>query len=187
MMETKLYRTMVNASLANKLNNDKPVSVSHKIPQGMRLNVNINIKAARNIEDLVKPIREKKCTSRSGVSKKRGTLVDLPDELIHKLKKSDAKVMKWISASAQNRDLFILDPIAALQNMDLKLDRKDIKALARVRSSVSKSEAIPPGLTLAGFSSKVDIKGGNKPTTGHATKLKECPPGKTKTRTKGGK
>ena len=98
MMESKLYNMMVSASRINKVNNENPTPVSHKVPQGMKLNVTVNIKGARNIGDLIKPRPEKKCTSRLGAPKTPGKLVDLPDSLIDKLHKSDKKVMEWVKS-----------------------------------------------------------------------------------------
>ena len=186
-MESKLHKAMLGVSRIDNVNNDSRVAVSHKIPQGMKLNVSVNIKGGRNIRDLIKPRPEKTCASRSGAPKTRGKLVDLPESLIDELQKSDKKVMGWIAASDQNRDLFILNPMAALQKMGLKLDRRDLKALARARSSVSKSEIAPPGLSLVSFASKVDQKVGKKPGSGRVTKVKDCNAGGGRAKPKGGK
>ena len=187
MMESKLHKAMLSVSRIDNVDNDKRVAVTHKIHQGIKLNVSVNIKGARNIRDLIKPRPEKTCASRSGAPKIRGKLVDLPESLIDELQKSDKKVLDWIAASDQNRDLFILNPIAALQKMELKIDRRELKALVRARSSVSKSEITPPGLSLVGFASKVDLKVGKKPGRGRVTKVKDCNAGRGIAKPKGGK
>lgn len=73
----------------------------------------------------------------------------LPAESKKRLIGMEPQLMKWLAASDANRLLFLSDPIAALQQVDKKLDRTFLKQLRRARGRSATEETDDPRARLS--------------------------------------
>ncbi len=85
--------------------------------------------------------------------------LDLPPSTHRFLQEANASMLDWLARDPSHQAAFIADPLAALHQAGLKLERSDAKALGRLRESLASAQAVTPGLQLRALHTAVDVKG----------------------------
>ena len=68
--------------------------------------------------------------------------------LIGALAKADKAVIGWLARDKANAQRFLADPLGALRDAGVNLDRAKLKELARSRSAAETTQVVPPGVTV---------------------------------------
>jgi hypothetical protein len=146
---------------------DQSEMVVAKVPQGYETNINVRLVAGGDLEITSIP---KVCRPREGAPRRNAEPLDLPPDLIAKLKKADKAVVAWLAQDKANAGLFIAKPAEALVKAGVDLTRVDQKAIDRTRSEVDQATVVGPGVKVASFTAAAfpngrigEIKPGAKP------------------------
>jgi hypothetical protein len=107
-----------------------------KVPQGYETNINVRLVPVRDLEISTKP---KRCQTRKGAPRREAEPLDLPPDLVDKLKKADKDVMAWLAEDEANARMFMARPVEALVKAGVKLTRTEQKAIDRTHREVSQS------------------------------------------------
>jgi len=96
--------------------------------------------------------------------------LDLPRDLVDKLKKADKTVIAWLAKDEANARLFMARPAEALAKAGIDLTRADQKAIDRTHREVREVAVVGPGVKVASFTATAfprgqigKIKPGRKP------------------------
>lgn len=146
------------------------------VHRGYDTTVNVRIVKGSSLGDLLRP---KRCEPRKGAQRREADPLDLPAELIDKLREIDKSVVAWLAKDQANARLFLAKPAEALAQAAADLDRADLKALDRAHQAVREAAVVAPGVRVADIKAEVfpngrvgDIKptgtGGGKTRSGCA-------------------
>lgn len=69
--------------------------------------------------------------------------------LVAKLTEANAGVSAWLAKDEANAKAFLDDPVAALAEAGVELDRSEVKAMARAHSAVKEDAVLPPGAQIS--------------------------------------
>jgi hypothetical protein len=119
-------------------------TVHVRMHEAYDLNVTVEILPAREIPGL----SVAGCQPRQGVERVEKDPLELPEETRDWLLAANDLVIGWLARDEGNRRTFLADPLGALSEAGVEMDRAHIKALARTRESIGLAEAISPGLQL---------------------------------------
>ncbi len=133
--------------------------VSVKMHQAYDLNLTVNFVPARVIPGVI----ELGCQSRQGTQRLGKHPLDLPESTRKLLLDANEKVIAWLSQDVKNQYAFLTDPIAALQEAGVAMDRTQAKGLARMRENLGMAQAVVPGLQFRSIHTKVSKTGRVKP------------------------
>jgi hypothetical protein len=116
-----------------------------KVPQGYA--TNINFRLVRGVGfDRVAELRG--CQPRQGAPRRNTELVDLPAEVVAKLKEADQTVVAWLAEDEANAKRFLSQPALALVEAGVDLSRAEQKAIARSHRQVKEATVVPPGVKV---------------------------------------
>ena len=121
------------------------VPIKVQMQQGYSVKMKLNIVSTRSIPTTT---GLQGCQSRQGATRRDPDPLDLSGELIAKLVDADKLVTGWLAGDGANARAFLDDPILALQRAGVKLDRAELKAIARTREAIAPAEVVTPGLKL---------------------------------------
>jgi hypothetical protein len=116
------------------------------VPQGYA--TTINLRLVRGV-DFERVIEARGCQPRKGAQRRDAELVDLPAEVVEKLKEADQAVVAWLAEDEANVKRFLSQPALALAEAGVKLTRADQKAIARSHREVKEATVVAPGVKVA--------------------------------------
>jgi hypothetical protein len=138
-----------------------------KVPQGYETNINVRLVPGRDLD--VTTIL-KRCRPRRGAPRRDAEPLDLPPDLIDKLKNADKVVIAWLAQDEANSRLFMAQPAEALLKAGVNLTRADQKAIERTHREVREAMVVGPGVKVTEFTVAAyprgrigQIKTGTKP------------------------
>jgi hypothetical protein len=108
------------------------------------LHLKVNVLPARDILGTVLL----GCQPRQGAQRIKKDSVELPEDTRHALGLANRQLIDWLAKSQANAQAFLADPLAALGQAGVKLDRSHLKAIDRVMREVGQSQAVWPGLQM---------------------------------------
>jgi hypothetical protein len=92
------------------------------------------------------------CQPRQGGERQNKDALDLPEPTRRFIEAANIRIIEWLSENDAHARAFTADPMAALLGSGLatqmKWERSDLKALARLRSEFAQAQAVVPGLQL---------------------------------------
>ncbi len=127
-----------------------------RIPQGLDATINVRLLPERTLDVELRPLG---CQPRQGAPRRNVDTVPLPPELSRKLKDAGKAVIAWLAKDPLNATAFFNDPVNALAEAGIALERADLKALARAHQSVRDVAVIPPGTAVSGLAVAAVKKG----------------------------
>jgi len=127
-----------------------------KVPQGYA--TNINLRLVRGVE-LGRIALPRGCRPRKGAPRRDTKMVDLPAELVEKLKEADQAVVAWLAADEANVQQFLREPAVALRRAGVELTRAEQKAIARSHREVREATVVAPGVKVGKLSAVALPKG----------------------------
>ena len=116
-----------------------------EVPQA--LTANINIRVVRGVDFELPPLA-KRCQPRQGAPRRETDMLELPADLVDKLKSADKAVVEWMAADEANVQLFLRQPAEALVAAGVELTRADQKAIARANQEVEQTRVVAPGVKV---------------------------------------
>jgi hypothetical protein len=111
----------------------------------VEFNLTFNMVPERELDFTLPP---NSCQSRTGAPRVSAGLAALPPGAETEIRKSETQVLTWLGASAANRAAFFDDPISALAQAGVQLERSQLKALYRAREATRAAEVLPPGIRV---------------------------------------
>lgn len=117
-----------------------------KVPQGYETNINVRLVPGRDF-DITTIL--KGCRPRKGAPRRDAEPLDLPPDLINKLKNADEAVVAWLAQDEANARLFMARPAEALLKAGVNLTRQDQKAIERTNREVREATVVGPGVEVA--------------------------------------
>lgn len=127
---------------------DQSEMIVAKVPQGYETNINVRLVPGRDFE--ITTIL-KGCRPRKGAPRRDAAPLNLPPDLIDKLKNADKTVVAWLALSEANARLFMVRPAEALVKAGVNLTRADQKAIERTHHEVREVTVVAPGVKVAEF------------------------------------
>jgi len=127
-----------------------------KIPQGYETNINVRFVPGRSID--FAPI-SKKCRPRKGAPSRNADPLNLPPDLIEKLKKADKVVIAWLAKDEANAKLFLNRPAEALIKAGVDLTRAEQKTIDRTHHEVHQATVVGPGVKVASLTATAYTRG----------------------------
>lgn len=134
-------------------------TVNVKTHEAYDLNVTVEFLPTRKIPQT----RVAHCQPRQGAERVRRDPLDLPEETRDWLVSINDAVIAWLARDERNRKAFIADPVRALGDIGVEMDRTHLKALARARETIGMGEAAAPGLQLRSVRATAKKTGRVKP------------------------
>lgn len=119
-------------------------TVAASLQQAYDLNLKVTFLPSRKIP----PTFHLGCQPRQGAQRQDKSPLDLPEPIRRWLVEASPQLVAWLSRDVANTHAFLLDPMAALQQAGLKLDREHAKTLVRLREAAGAGDAVAPGLQL---------------------------------------
>jgi hypothetical protein len=143
MIDSRLYKATSMAA-SGKVGEVPPSTeaVVAAIPQGFDARIKVRFVHARDIGVMT---LDPGCSPRQGVP---GPATVLLPGLVAKLQKADQQVITWLAKDSANAKRFLEQPVAALREAGIELDRSELKALERAHAAVREASVVPPGVTL---------------------------------------
>lgn len=163
-------------SLSNSVVNNTGKLAVAKVPQGYDQKINVRFVPATEIGLL----QNTGCQPRKGADRRNAEAVALPETLVLKFKEANKKVVEWLANDKANAQLFLQQPVEALQKAGVELSRAEQKLLARTISEANQAAVIAPGVNVKSLTATGDTTGrvGEKkfPTTpkDNGTKTNDC-------------
>lgn len=147
-------------------------TVNVKLQQAYDVRVSLEFRPAGEI-----PVsRAVGCRPRQGGERVDKQPLDLPEEIRGRLKEIDGRLIGWLAKDEGNRHAFVSDPLGALRESGIELDRADLKALSRAREEAGRSVAVTPGLQLREVGAVAKTKGRIRPVGGAKEARSWSPP-----------
>lgn len=84
----------------------------------------------------------------TGVERIDDTILGLPMELANVIRPLEPRILSWLSKSKANRLAFFEDPVNALSQAGIKLDRSQQKVLLRVREGRLLADVLPGNVKI---------------------------------------
>lgn len=134
-------------------------TVSVKIQQAYDLNLTLNLLPARAIPNGLKLA----CQPRQGAQRIDKDPLDLPEPMSLWLLGVNEHVAAWLASDENNQRAFIANPIAALREAGVPMEREQLKAISRLRQDIGMSQAVVPGLQLRSVQTTASQSGRVKP------------------------
>lgn len=147
MQETSEVKRVASDSAINGAASDRGEMIVAKVPQGYETNINVRLVPGRDVEFTA----IKGCRPREGAPRRDAEPLDLPPDLIAKLKNADKTVVAWLAQDEANARLFMARPAEALVKAGVDLTRADQKALDRTHREVGQAAVVGPGVKVASF------------------------------------
>ncbi len=171
MQETSEVKRVASDSAVKADTSDRSEMIVAKVPQGYEININVRLVPGRDVE--ITPI-PKGCRPRKGAPRRDAEPLDLPPDLVVKLKDADNAVIAWLGEDEANARLFVARPAEALVKAGVDLTRADQKAIDRTHREVAQIAVVGPGVKVASFTATAfprgrigRIKPGAKPKDEH--------------------
>jgi hypothetical protein len=111
----------------------------------MRLKLRFVAIGAAAQQDLEPGTVVQNCTSRTGAPRQESSLGTLSEDLKQVLFDAEPQILRWLTASQDHVEAFVQDPIGALVQVGVELDRSQQKALLREREGRLAGETQLPG------------------------------------------
>jgi hypothetical protein len=119
-------------------------AVTAKTHQGYEISVSVTVVGLHKI-----PTRLMVgCAPRQGAEGVETDPLELPEPARKWLVEIDKGVTTWLAASPENAKAFLADPLRALQQAGVRVDRAQAKAIARLRERAAAAQVVAPGLQL---------------------------------------
>lgn len=135
---------------------DRGEMIVAKVPQGYETNINVRLVPGRDVE--IAPI-PKECRPRKGAPRRDAEPLDLPPDLVVKLKDADKAVVAWLAEDEANARLFVARPAEALVKAGVDLTRADQKAIDRTHREVAQATVVGPGVKVANLTATAFPRG----------------------------
>ncbi|QNP40600.1 hypothetical protein [Lysobacter solisilvae (ex Woo and Kim 2020)] len=119
-------------------------TVAASLQQAYDLNLKVTLLPSRKIP----PVFHLGCQPRQGAQRQDKSPLDLPEPIRRWLVEASPQLVAWMSRDVTNAQAFLLDPMAAMQEAGLKLDREQAKTLVRIRETAAAGDAVAPGMQL---------------------------------------
>jgi len=121
-----------------------------QVPQSYEAKFNVRIVPGRSLGDaLVERLGCKPRGHRKGWGPlTAGLAQELTPALVDKLARADKAVMTWLAKDKANAQRFLAEPVQALSEAGVELDRSEQKALARARAAAAATQLVPPGVDV---------------------------------------
>jgi len=121
-----------------------------QVPQSYEAKFNVRIVPGRSLGDVL--VERPGCKPR-GHRKGWGLLTaglaqELTPALVDKLASADKAVMAWLAKDKGNAQRFLAEPMQALSEAGVQLERGEQKALARARTAAAATQLVPPGVDV---------------------------------------
>jgi hypothetical protein len=121
-----------------------------QVPQSYEASFNVRVVPARSLADAL--VERPGCKPR-GHRKGWGPLTaglaqELTPALADKLARADKTVMAWLARDKANAQRFLAQPLQALAEAGVELERSEHKALARAQAAAAATQMVPPGVTV---------------------------------------
>lgn len=113
------------------------------VPHGYETNINVRIVAGG--EFVIAP---RGCQPRKGATRRNAEPLDLPSDLIDKLKDADRRVIAWLAENNGNAKLFFDRPAEALVKAGVNLTRAEQKTIDRTHREVEEATVLAPGVKV---------------------------------------
>lgn len=105
---------------------------------------NVRIVPARSLVDSVSS--QPRCKPRG--NKPGWTGPSMSSGLVDALASADRAMMEWLARDKGNAQRFLADPVGALRDAGVHLDRARLKELVRARTTAETTQRVPPGATV---------------------------------------
>lgn len=115
------------------------------IQQGYETRLNVRLVRGREADIAV---LARGCRPRQGAPRRDADPVALPPTLVDKLRAADAQVVAWLAKDPANARRFFAEPVAALREAGVELDRAEQKHLARAHGAVREASVVAPGVRV---------------------------------------
>ena len=158
------------ATIATDVGADQPIVAN--VSPGFEAHINVRLLPAKNIE-----LGHAKgaCRPRAGAVRHDVEPLDLPEDLVDRLREANTAMVAWLAKDADNPRRYLDDPVAALAEAGVELSRAHVVSLTRSHRAVREQAVVPPGAAISGLSvvaakrGKVGdhgpVKGASKPDT----------------------
>lgn len=156
MQETNEVKRVASDSAINAVARDRGEMIVAKVPQGYETNINVRLVPGRDVEITHIP---KGCRPREGAPRRDAEPLDLPPDLIDKLKNADKAVVAWLAQDEANARVFMARPAEALVKAGVDLTRADQKAIDRTHREVGQAAVVGPGVKVASFTATAFPRG----------------------------
>lgn len=127
-----------------------------RVPQGYDTRIVVRLVPGRDIR--VNPF-DIGCQPRQGAPRRDAEAVPLPEDLVHKLRDANKRVVEWLAQDDANARHFMARPVEALLKAGVELTRADQKALERAHQTVRETAVIAPGVRVTRFGATAHPKG----------------------------
>jgi len=131
-------QTETNQKPATRLGNFVKVNV----PQGHLTNLKVSLVPAHTFD---KNEEQPPCRPRKGTIGWQGGTPTLNPALINILQKADAAIVNWLSKDSGNAEHFIKNPLAAMRDAGVKLNRAEEKMVFRAHEAAHSDRVVIPG------------------------------------------
>lgn len=148
MQKTSDVRPVPSVSAIGVDASDHSEMIVAKVPQGYETNINVRLVPGRDVDITTVPTR---CQPRKGAPRREAEPLDLPPDLIDKLKHADKAVVAWLAQDEANAKLFMARPAEALLKAGVNLTRADQKAIERTHREVREATVVGPGVNVTEF------------------------------------
>lgn len=141
------------------------------IQQGYETRLNVRLVRGREADIAV---LARGCRPRQGAPRRDADPVALPPMLVDKLRAADAQVVAWLAKDSANAQRFFAEPVAALLDAGVELDRTEQKHLARAHGAVREASVVAPGVRVA----RLDVAAHRTARVGDVLKPSRPQPGR---------
>jgi hypothetical protein len=115
-----------------------------RVAQAYDAKFNVRIVPARSLPDLA--VQRPGCRPRGHSPGWTGPSVS--PGLVSALAQADKAVTGWLARDRANAQRFLGDPVSALREAGVKLERAQLKELVRARAAAETTHRVPPGVTV---------------------------------------
>lgn len=141
---------MADIPLDAARSNASAPTIAATMQQAYDLTMNVSVIGAKNIPTQIL----RACRPRQGAEEVDKDPVELAPPLRHWLLEANKAVVAWLARDARNVHAYLADPVAALEQAGVKMEREHQKSLARLREQLGASQAVVPGMQLRSITTK---------------------------------
>ncbi|MEE8574104.1 MAG: hypothetical protein V3T30_01725 [Thermodesulfobacteriota bacterium] len=138
---------------------DTSKAVVAKIPKGYNSTINVRIVPDRDIKVASPGLG---CQPRQDATRRNAQPVDLPQDLVLKLKDANKQISIWLAKDTVNAELFMAHPVEAMTQAGVDFTRKEQKTLLRAHQGVKEVSMVAPEVNVKKISVSATAKGSVK-------------------------